>query len=187
MDNEAPDSPENLGLLVLDVQRPFVDAITYPSDFLNRVLLIVEAAQCLNIETFITEQKPDKLGPTLSELTDVAQASSVFPKSAFSACGADGFLESLKERDIDHILICGLEVPICVYQTALELVEEGFGVTLLKDALGARREADCPPIWDTLIGSGCYCLPVEAVIYSILRDADHPEFKAITGLVKKYA
>ena len=187
MDNEIVGAPENLGLLVIDVQKPFIDVIAYPPDFLKRVLLMVEAAKCLGIKTFISEQKPDKLGHTLAELTEVAQAHAVFPKSTFSALGADGLLDSIKEEGIDHLMICGLEVPICVYQTALELTEEGIGVTLLKDALGARREADCPPIWETLTASGCFCLPVEAVIYSILRDADHPDFKTITKLVKKYA
>ena len=186
MNNEILGVSEKLGLLVIDVQKPFVDAIVYPPDFLKRVSLAVDAAKCLGIKIFISEQMPDKLGPTLTELTQIAQTSAVFHKSSFSALRADGLLDSLREEGIEHLMICGLEVPICVYQTALALSEEGFGVTLLKDALGARREADCAPIWDTLSGSGCYCLPVEAVIYSILRDADHDKFKAITALVKKY-
>ena len=86
----------------------------------------------------------------------------------------------------EHLLICGLETQICVYQTALDALRAGLHVTILSDAVGARRPADAAVCLDALGRAGAHVLPGETVFYALLGDVQHPFFKTYTQLVKSH-
>jgi nicotinamidase-related amidase len=82
-------------------------------------------------------------------------------------------------------LICGLEGPVCVYQTAVDALRQEMGVTLLADAITARRPADQETCFAMLRHHGVTILPVESVFYAMVRDAQAPHFRTFTELVKQ--
>jgi nicotinamidase-related amidase len=90
-------------------------------------------------------------------------------------------------QKIEHVLLCGLETPVCVYQTALDALTSGLQVTLLSDCVGSRRADDARTCLDALVRSGAHVLPSETVFYSMLHDVDHSFFRAYTQLVKAHA
>ncbi len=186
--NEAP--IQSVALLVVDMQDTFLKAIPDAQTLLARCAFATEAAQLLGIRTFFTAQVPDKLGPVSPRLTSLlpeeAREAHLFPKTAFSALQAPGMMEVLSNHQIDHLILAGIETPICVYQTAIDAANEEMAMTLLSDGIGGRRRDDRQPVIDSLARIGCHVLPAEAVFYSILGGADHPSFKAFTALVKKY-
>ena len=99
-----------------------------------------------------------------------------------------GIREALLHRGkTEHLLLCGLETPICVYQTAIAALAAGLQVTLLSDALGARRTEDATACLMALRHAGAHVLPSETVFYALLHDVQHPFFKAYTQLVKSHA
>ncbi len=175
-----------LALIALDIQEPFVRSLSDGPRFVNRCAFAVEAAVALNIPVIYTEQVPEKLGPVLDRFRAAAPGSTVFPKTRFSCFGAEGFEAHLKENDIHHLIIIGLETPICVYQSVIEAMDNGFEVTLLSDCVGARRTEDAEAALRSLAHTDTHILPAETVVYSILSDATHPAFRKITSLVKKY-
>ncbi len=140
----------------------------------------------LGVPVVFTEQTPAKLGPTHPDILAAAEEKSpVFAKDSFSAFGCESFSSWLAENDIRHLLVCGLETPICIYQTALDALGADIAVTLLSDAIGARRSADHESARRALEKkTDCHLLPSETIFYSILRSARHPQFKAFTALVK---
>ena len=95
-------------------------------------------------------------------------------------------MDHLKTGGTKHLLICGLETPICVYQTAVDALKAGYKVTLLADCLGARRAGDAATVLAQLVHAGCQVLPAETVFYALLHEASHPYFRNYTKLVKKY-
>jgi len=172
-------------LLVIDAQPPFLAAVHGGDAVRRRCRLAVAAAQLLGLPVLFTEQVPAKLGGTDPELLAAAgEPSAVFAKSAFSSLAADGLRERLVALGVDHLLLVGVEGPVCVYQTATEAMGEGLGVTLLSDAIGARRPDDQAVVLSALRHAGAHVLPVETVLYAMLGGADHPQFKAFTALVK---
>jgi len=188
MSNEAQEPLEGLGLLVVDMQEGFLKAIPASERLQKRVEFVVRAAQLLSIPTFFTEQVPEKLGATLPALIEAAGGDvPVFPKTAFSAFGADGLPETLRKMDIEHLLLCGIETPICIYQTVLEGQQEECGMTLLTDAIGHRREADAQYALRAMDTAGAHLLPSETVFYSMLGDAGHPSFRDFSKLVKEFS
>jgi nicotinamidase-related amidase len=177
-----------VALLVVDVQPTFLKAMAEGEVCLRRCRLAVEAARLLGMPVLFTEQVPAKLGPTHSDLLAAAgEGRAVFGKTAFSAFGAPGLTEAFAKTKVSHLLICGLEIPVCVYQTATDALREGMGVTILSDAVIGRRPADGQACLEALRAAGAHVLPTETVFYAMLGDATHPRFRVFTELVKQAA
>jgi nicotinamidase-related amidase len=174
-----------VALLVVDVQPTFLKVMPEPELFLRRCRLAVAAARLLGVHVIFTEQVPAKLGPTHPDLLAGGEGDPhVVGKSAFSALGAPGFRDLLRDRGIVHLLVCGLEGPVCVYQTAVEGLRSELGITLLSDAITSRRAEDQQACFAALRHAGAQVLPVETVFYAMLGSANHPQFRAFTEWVK---
>ena len=177
--------PDDALLLCIDMQPKFIAAVKHGSRIRRRCEFAVAAAVGLGIPVAFTEQVPQKLGTTAPELLALAPQASVWSKDTFSAFGDDGIRDALlRQRKVEHVLICGIETPICVYQTAIAALAEGLQVTVFVDAVGARREDDARCCLDALARGGAHVLPTETVFYSLLRDVGHPYFREYTKLVK---
>lgn len=179
--------PSGVLLLALDLQAPFLAALPDAPALLRRCRFAAAAATGLGVPVAFTEQVPQKLGPTDAGLLAVAPGAPQFGKSTFSALADDGIRDAIRAMEIDHLLLCGIETPICVYQTALDALDAQLQVTLLSDAIGARRSSDAAAAVDALVRAGVHVLPTETVFYALLRDAKHPFFKSFTQLVKDHA
>jgi nicotinamidase-related amidase len=177
-----------VALLVVDVQPTFLKAMPAGEACLRRCLLATAAAKLLGVPVLFTEQVPAKLGPTHPDLLLAAgEGRAVFGKTAFSAFGAPGLAEAFGKAEVSQLLICGLEIPVCVYQTAMDALREGLGVTILSDAVTGRRAEDGQACLEALRAAGAHVLPTETVFYALLGDATHPQFRAFTDLVKQAA
>ena len=175
-----------LALICLDIQEPFLRALNGADEFLRRCDLAISAAVRLEIPIIFTEQVPEKLGPTLPAIRATAPDAPVYEKHHFSCFGAEGLETHLNEREIHHLLVTGLETPICVYQSVIEAINKGLEVTVLADCVGARRPADAETALRAMSGAGAHVLPVETILYSILGHTGHPCFRDITALVKQH-
>jgi nicotinamidase-related amidase len=178
--------PSGLLLLCIDMQPSFLAAMPGGRDVLRRCQFAVAAAQGLGLPVVFTEQVPQKLGPTAPELLALAPRAPQLGKATFSALADDGIRDAVRAHDAEHVLLCGIETPVCVYQTALDCLNEQYQVTVLADAVGGRRADDGRTALEALARSGVHVLPSESVFYAILRDAHHPFFKEYTRLVKAY-
>jgi len=175
-------------LLCLDMQPVFIKAVSSGESVLNRCRFALAAARGLQIPVAFTEQVPAKLGATDPTLLALLEKPEVHAKDTFSALSAEGPVrEALTgARPVEHLLLCGVETPVCVFQTAVDAVKAGLAVTILSDCVGARREADARTCLDSLARAGVHVLPSETVFYSILGGTAHPFFMEYTQLVKKH-
>jgi nicotinamidase-related amidase len=175
-------------LLCLDLQPVFLRAVEGGDRVLDRCRFAVSSARGLGIAVAFTEQVPAKLGTTETTLLALVEAPVVHAKDSFSALAAGSpARDRILGSKVGKILLCGLETPICVYQTAVDALQAGLAVTVLADCVGARRESDARLCLDALARAGAGVLPAEAVFYSIIGGASHPFFRAYTELVKKHA
>jgi nicotinamidase-related amidase len=175
-------------LVCLDVQAALLAVLPDGAQVLRRCRFAVSAAAGLGVPVAFTEQVPQKLGATVPELRGLVPDARVFGKRSFSALGDPVVREALTGNGgIEHLLLCGLETPVCVYQTAIDALNADLQVTILSDAVGARRAADARACLAALARAGVHVLPAETVFYALLGGADHPYFKAYTQLVKSHA
>lgn len=164
-------------LVVVDVQEAFRRYHCFSRVAANAAKLLV-AARLLGLPRIVTEQYPQGLGRTVPEVG--LDGEQPLPKRSFSAARAEGF--SLGGRD--QVVLCGLETHVCVGQTVLDLLGQGVGVYLIADAVGSRHRIDHLFGLRRLAAAGATVTTTEAVLFELLEGADHPQFKAIQGLVK---
>jgi len=148
---------------------------------------MTKAAKHLAMPVFVTEQRPDALGTTVSELKadlDAAKAN-VFQKSKFSMCTPELMAALLPATE--SVILCGLEAHVCVQQTALDLLERGIDVHLLVDGVSSMRQYDRVTALKRLTAVGAHVTTCESALFELLRDARHPQFKAISTLAKSHA
>lgn len=177
--------PDDTLLLCLDLQEPFLRVMAQRERLQKRCEFAIAAAVGIGVPVAFTEQVPEKLGGTLPHLLELAPQAAIWGKKAFSALGDAGICDAvLRQRDVQHLLLCGLETPVCVYQTAIAALAEDLHVTILSDAIGARRDDDARTCLEALTRAGAHVLPSETVFYALLRDVEHPFFRGYTQLVK---
>lgn len=178
-------SASSAALLVVDVQEAFRAAIPDFALIASRISIAVRGFQTLGIPIIVTEQYPKGLGNTAEEIQFVLPDDAPkFEKSAFSSCGASGFLGLLRERKIEQVAVCGIETHICVNQTVHDLIADGFRVHLLTDAIASRFEHDKQAGLQKMTGSGAVPSSIEMALFELMRDSGHDKFKQIQALIK---
>ena len=181
----TPSSPPPL-LLCIDLQPIFLAAIPDSQRVHWRCFFALEVARGLGLPVLFTEQVPHKLGGTAEDLLAHCAAPTALGKTAFSAMGEAKIAEWIRRSGAQHLLLCGIETPVCVYQTARDALSAGYQVTILADCVGARRTSDATMALTHLAQAGCAVLPAETVFYALLQSAQHTFFRDYTVLVKKY-
>lgn len=172
-------------LLVIDMQKKILPLVRWHEQVEHNVGRLIEAARILGLKVLVTEQYPKGLGPTVETLRRKLpeEATDCFEKTAFSCCGADGFRSTLRELKPANILVCGIESHVCVLQTAMDLLADGFRVYLAVDAMGARHEIDHETAIKRLESQGAALTTTEMSLFEWCRTASSPQFKAIQQLI----
>ena len=182
--NENRYSFERVSGVVLDMQSRLLNGIAEKDDLVDAVSIFCKAMNLFEIRTVITEQVPSKLGETCGEISSLCADSPKFSKKTFSAFGESSFASWVEQEKIEHLIITGIETPICVYLSAVDAIKKGMEVTVLTDCIGARRHGDAAQCLGQLERIGCHLLPLETLLYSLLGSADHAVFRSISELVR---
>ena len=128
-----------------------------------------------------TEQIPERLGPTVAALRGLAAAT--IPKATFDAC-RDKAVSAALPRSRDAIALTGCEAHVCVLQTAFGLLEAGFRVAVVRDAVGSRRAESKEAALVRLADAGAEIVTAEMAIFEWLGTADRREFREVLALIK---
>ena len=173
-------------LLVIDIQARLASAM--PDKVLKAVTQhtgwLLQAAGLLHIPVVRTEQYPKGLGETLEEVQQHCQQDTRLEKTCFSCCGAQGFDETLKLSGRRQIILAGMESHVCVLQTAMELQIKGHEVFVVSDAVCSRDKHNHQNALQRMAQAGIIICNTESVLFEWLRDASHPQFKAVSKLLR---
>ncbi len=178
----------NSSLLIIDIQEKLVGAM--PAVVVEQVIrntrILIETAKALSIPLLLTEQYPQGLGATVPELKAhlPAQAPPLFDKTCFSGCGVQGVQPFIENPARQQFIITGMESHVCVLQTALELHAMGRQVFVVADAVCSRRKLNYRTALERLQQAGVIVTNTESVFFEWLRDASHPQFKALSKLIR---
>ncbi len=172
------------GLVVVDIQERLLPAIYQPERVRENALRLVKGAAVLRVPVLVTEQYRKGLGPTVPELAAAIPGFAPMEKLSFSACGADGFTRRLKELKISEVLLCGIEAHVCVAQTGLGLLDEGFRVFAAADAISSRTPENYGAGVDRMRAAGAVIVSTEMALFELLGRAGTAEFKQLLPLVK---
>jgi nicotinamidase-related amidase len=178
--------PVRAALVVIDVQEKLCAAMdeTVLRQLAKNAGILLESAIELAIPVIFTEQYVKGLGPTLTELKSRAPAASCYEKLTFSCCGNEAFVKQLKQSGRTQIIVCGMETHVCVLQTVIDLLGEGFDVHVVKDAVMSRSSDNRQTAMEAMMLAGAVPTCTEAVVFQLLKIAGSESFKKLSKLVK---
>jgi nicotinamidase-related amidase len=176
-------SRSDSALLVIDVQEKLVPAIIGAARVVWNVRRLIDGAAMLGLPVMASEQYPQGLGPTVGELASRLEARP--SKLSFSCRELPQVFADLRQRDIEKILICGIETHVCVQQTVLDLMADGWRAYVAVDAVGSRHDLDHLTALRRMESSGAVLTTTEAALFEWCQAAGTPEFKQISWLVRE--
>ncbi len=176
-------SSTDTALLVVDVQEKLVPAIAGHREIVWNVRRLIDGAKILGLPIAATEQYPKGLGPTLPGLAE--RLGAIPSKLTFSCLGCPEVFREFEHRGAYKVLVCGVEAHVCVQQTVLDLLANGWRVYVAADAVGSRREVDCRTALARIDSAGATLTTTEAALFEWCRIAGTPEFKQISRLAKE--
>jgi len=171
-------------LTVVDVQGKLAQLMVDRDSLFQNIRILIQGARLLEIPILWCQQAPEALGPTVPEIAELLTGLEPTNKTSFSCCGDERFTAELNALGKEQVLLCGIETHVCVYQTAMDLMEGGLGVTVVADAVSSRTEQNRQIALTRLAAEGTSISSTEMALFELLRTARHPQFRPIAKLVK---
>lgn len=175
---------ENVTLLLIDVQGNLANQMHAKELLFRNIQKLIKGIQVLGIPVIWIEQNPQGLGPTIPEIADLLSNIQPISKMSFSSCQNDRFVRALKALSRKQVLIAGIETHICVYQTAVDLVDLGYEVQVAADAVSSRNVVNKEIGLQKMKDFGVSLTSVETALFELLRVAAGEQFKEILKIVK---
>lgn len=147
--------------------------------------LLVKAATALNVPVFVSEQYPQGLGnlePDIAKL--LPETAKRYEKTCFSVTGVDGFLDELSASGRKQVILAGIEAHVCVLQTAFLLLQAGYTVFVIADAVCSRHRESYETALERMRQGGVIVSDAESVLFEWMRDSSHDQFKELQSLIR---
>ncbi|MDF7808725.1 isochorismatase family protein [Pontiellaceae bacterium B12219] len=171
-------------LIFIDVQGRLHE-IMHEKEVLDTNLeKLIRCAQLLNVPIVGTEQIPEKLGATSEPFKTLLGEVPMLGKTAFSCCGDAAFAAQFQSLEKKQAILVGIETHVCVYQTAIDLLEQGVDVFVAADAVSSRAPENRVLALEAMRDAGAKILPTETLLFALLRDAADPAFRSLLKLIK---
>ena len=166
-----PLQAEQCALVVVDIQQKLLPPIFNKEALVKNSQLLIRLAKILDLPVMVTTQYSKGLGGTVPEIASLLADVTAIDKLEFSCFGSDQFRSHLKALPGNHntVLLCGMEAHICVMQTALGALNEGYLVHVASDAVGSRAESNWNIGLDRMKSAGAVISSTEMMMYELLR------------------
>ena len=178
--------PAECALIVIDIQEKLLPPIFDKERLVRNSQLLIRLARILNIPAIATTQYAKGLGSTIPEIASLLPGAEAIDKLEFSCFGSDAFCSQMKRLpgNRNTVLLCGMESHICVTQTALAALREGYLVHVASDAVSSRSEWNWKIGLERMKAAGAIISSTEMMIYELLRRSGGAAFKELLPHLK---
>jgi len=173
-------------LVVIDIQEKLLPPIFQREQLVRNAQLLIRAARILKIPALVSTQYAKGLGATVPEVASLLPGTDAIDKTLFSCFGSDVFCSMVRRLPGQRttLLLCGMESHICVAQTALAAVREGYLVHVASDAVSSRTEWNWKIGLDRMRAAGAIISSTEMMIYELMRSSSSAAFKELLPYLK---
>jgi nicotinamidase-related amidase len=175
---------EDVVLLLVDIQGKLAQLMHEKERLFRNLQTLVKGIQVLEVPLLWMEQNPEGLGPTIPEIANLLTDITPISKMSFSCCQNTSFVKALSGLNRKQVLIAGIETHICVYQTTAELIDMGYAVHVVADAVSSRTEENKTIGLQKMKDAGASWTSVETLLFELLRVAEGEKFKTMLKIVK---
>jgi nicotinamidase-related amidase len=178
--------PAQCSLIVIDIQEKLLPPIFQKEQLVKNSQLLIRLAGIVKIPVLLTTQYTKGLGPTVPEVASLLPGTEPIDKQMFSCFGSDVFCSMIKRLpgNRNTVLLCGMESHICVTQTALSALQEGYIVHVASDAVSSRTEWNWKIGLERMMSAGAVISSTEMMMYELLRSSGTPAFKELLPYLK---
>ena len=173
---------DSVFIFIIDIQDKLIRHIENKNDLISSAVTAVDIFKNLKLPVLCSEQYPEGLGKTISQIDLLLEKEKVLKisKTSFSCYGTEENIKTINSLKKKQVIIVGIETHICVLQTAFDLKKDGFDVFVLIEGVGARNNADTKLAMRRLSALGVSLINLEMMIFELIRDSKHDMFKYIS-------
>ncbi len=171
-------------LVLVDVQERLHAEVVRRDDVAANLVRLAGAAKILGLPVVVTEHAAKAFGPTIGSLRGALSCYEPLHKIVFSCFGSEEFAAKLGALGRKQVILAGFETHICVCQTALDAIDRGYAVHVVRDAASARSEASHALGVEKMAGAGAVPASTETAIFELLERAGTDEFRKVLPLIK---
>ena len=171
-------------LVVIDVQDKLAAVMHESATMIANCAVLVQIARTLDIPVLWCQQNPKALGPTVEPVRAHLSGIQPMDKQCFSCCGHPDFSAQLDQLAIETAILCGIESHVCVFQTAMDVIQKGLYVHVVADAVASRKPENKRIGLERMACAGAVISSTEMLLFELLRTADHPHFKTLRKLIR---
>ncbi|NLC17833.1 MAG: hydrolase [Clostridiales bacterium] len=172
--------------LIIDLQERLVPAISGSAELIKNTAKLIRGLGILDVPMLVTQQYTKGLGMTVEEIVKAfGEDFSYYDKISFSCAMNEPINQAIAESGRKNIIICGVEAHVCVLQTVIDLIDQGYRVVLVEDCIGSRKEHDKLSAIKRAGLEGAIPATCESLLFELTQVAGTDKFKKISSLVKE--
>ena len=176
---------EEAVLVIIDIQGKLAHLMHEAKRMHQGIIKTVEVARLFDIPILWTEQAPAKIGSTIPEIAHVLSDKIPIAKYSFSCYGSAEFVNQLQLLNRKQIIIVGIETHVCIFQTVRDLMQHGYSVELVADAISARSEFQHHVGMNRMQQEGAVITSTEMLFCDLLKTAEDARFKQVMDIYKR--
>ncbi|MDE6886831.1 MAG: isochorismatase family protein [Helicobacteraceae bacterium] len=175
-------------LLVIDIQERLANSMQSDefSSMLKNTKMLINGCSILKLPIIQSLQYRKGLGESIEGLFGEDIKKINFEKMVFSCCYENSEFVSFLEQNkqIEQIIIAGMEAHICVLQTARDLLKQNYQVIIASDCVISRNNANKQNALNLISQIGGFAINNESILFDLLKSSTADEFKAISAIIK---
>lgn len=175
---------ENTILTAIDFQEKLLPAMFEADKVEAAAVKLAAGLDVLGVPKLVTTQYAKGLGATVAPVAEALGDFEPIDKSSFSAWKNEEYKSALEESGRRTVILVGIETHICVEQTALDLLENGYTVFVPADCVQSRNPINKELSLRRMEAAGVVITCWESILYELLGSSRAAEFKAISAIVK---
>ena len=169
---------------LIDVQEKLLRAMHRPEALVANLEKLLRGLRVLGVPVIWLEQNPRGLGPTVEPLARLLSGQQPLTKLSFSCCRCPAFAHELARTERGQVLLAGIEAHVCVYQTARDLLAQGYEVEVAADGVSSRAPENVDLALRRLSAEGAALTSVEMCLFELLGVAEGPVFRELLAIIK---
>lgn len=175
---------ENTFALIIDIQEKLIPYIADNKQLIESAVKLIEGLKIFDLPILISEQYKKGLGETVKEISSILTPIASIEKTAFSCCDEPEFTKLAIWTDKKNVIVCGIESHICILQTSIDLINNGYHPIVVADCISSRKLIDKQFAIERLKQEGVTIATCESLLFELCRYSGTEQFKAISKLIK---
>ena len=174
----------DVAAVIIDVQEKLLPHMDKQQIILENTVKLITGLEIMEIPTLITQQYTRGLGESVDEIRKAFNEFNYIEKTSFSCVDEPEFSKALKATGKHFVIVAGIETHVCVLQTVMDLISNGYQPVVVENCVSSRSIVDKSSALRRMEQAGAIISTYESVLFELVRDAKNPNFKAISKLVK---